>query len=75
MPLDLGTNSQGSYFQEGQEANGNSQHRFITSKSCLTSLIAFCDEMTGSVDEGRAADVIFLDFIKAVITVSHAGQG
>jgi len=40
----------------------------------MTSLIAFCDEMTGSVDERRAADVVCLDFIKTVLTVSHAGR-
>ena len=61
--------------RQDRKVHGNSQHRFITGKSCLTSLTAFCDDMTGSVDEGRAVDVIFLDFIKAVITVSHAGQG
>ncbi|CAM4571371.1 unnamed protein product [Caretta caretta] len=50
----------------------NSQHGFIKSKSCLTNLIAFYDEITGSVDEGKAADVLFLDFSKAFDTVSHS---
>ena len=40
-------------------------------KSCLTSLMAFYNEMTGSVDEGRAVDVIYLDFSKAIDAVSH----
>lgn len=40
-------------------------------KSCLMNLIAFCDEMTSSVDEGRAVDVVYLDFSKAVGTISH----
>lgn len=73
--LGYGTNPHISYFQEGQEVNGNSQHRFITGKSYLTSLTAFCNEMTGSGDKGRAVGVIFLDFSKATITVAHAGQG
>ncbi|CAM4594198.1 unnamed protein product [Caretta caretta] len=38
----------------------------------MTSLIAFYDEITGSVDEGKAVDVLFLDFSKAFDTVSHS---
>ncbi|CAM5138787.1 unnamed protein product [Natator depressus] len=48
----------------------NSQHGFIKGKSCLTNLIAFHDEITGSVDEGKAVDVLFLDFSKAFDMVS-----
>lgn len=33
--------------------------------------MAFCDGTTGWVDEGRAVDVVFLNFIKAFGTVSH----
>ncbi|CAM5139455.1 unnamed protein product [Eretmochelys imbricata] len=50
----------------------NSQHRFTEGKSCLTNLIAFYDEITGSVDEGKAVHVLFLDFSKAFDTVSHS---
>ncbi|CAM4639166.1 unnamed protein product [Lepidochelys kempii] len=50
----------------------NSQHGFTKAKSCLTNVIAFYDKRTGSVDEGKAVDVLFLDFSKAFDMVSHS---
>lgn len=38
----------------------NSQRRFIKDKSYLTNLTTFSDKKTSSVDERRAADVIFI---------------
>ena len=50
---------------------GNSQHGFTKGKSCLTNPIAFYNEKTGSVGEGTAVDVVYLDFSKAFVMVSH----
>ncbi|CAM5135878.1 unnamed protein product [Natator depressus] len=57
---------------EDRKVIRNSQHGFTKGKSCLTNLIAFYDEITGSVDEGKAVDVLFLNFSKAYDTVSHS---
>jgi len=49
----------------------SSQHGFTKGKSCLTNLIAFYNDMTGWVDEGKTLDVAYLDFSKVFDIVSH----
>ncbi|KAK4826240.1 hypothetical protein QYF61_006592, partial [Mycteria americana] len=49
-----------------------SEHEFMKGRSCLTNLISFYDKVTHLVDEGKAVDVVHLDFSKAFNTISHS---
>jgi len=49
-----------------------SQHGLMKGGSCLTNLISFYDQLTRPADEGKAVDVIYLDFSKDFDTVSHS---
>lgn len=47
---------------EEEKELGGSQHRFSKSKSHLSNLTAFCDEVTRPLDKRWAVDVVHLDF-------------
>ena len=48
------------------------QLQFMKGRSCLTNLLSFDDKVTHLVDEGKAADVVYLDFGKVFHTLSHS---
>ncbi|GAB0177995.1 mitochondrial enolase superfamily member 1 [Grus japonensis] len=57
---------------QGKQVIRASQHGFMKGRSCLTSLISFYDKVTCLVDEGKAVDVVYLDFSKAFGTILHS---
>jgi len=42
-----------------------SQHGFMKNRSCTTNLLEFLDKLTQTIDSGKCADVVYLDFAKA----------
>ena len=48
-----------------------SQHGFLESRSCLTNLLEFLEDVTSMIDDGDPVDVVYLDFQKAFDKVSH----
>ena len=48
----------------------DSQHGFTKRKSCLINLIAFYEDITRWINNGKAVDVVYLDFSKAPDTHS-----
>uniref|UniRef100_A0A8B9TCW9 Reverse transcriptase domain-containing protein n=1 Tax=Anas platyrhynchos TaxID=8839 RepID=A0A8B9TCW9_ANAPL len=57
---------------QGNQVIRPSQHGFMKGRSCLMNLISFYDKVMCLVDEGKAVDVVYLDFSKAFDTVSHS---
>ena len=49
----------------------DSQHGFLKGKSCTTNLTVFMDKITRVLDEGKCADIFYLDFAKAFDKVPH----
>ena len=49
----------------------SSQHGFLKTKSCLTNMLCFLEEITKWIDEGSPVDIIYLDFRKAFDKVPH----
>ena len=47
-------------------------HGLMNYRSCLADLISFYDKVTCLVDEGKAVNVVYLDFSKAFDTVPHS---
>ncbi|PKU45103.1 rna-directed dna polymerase from mobile element jockey-like [Limosa lapponica baueri] len=47
------------------------QHRILKGRSCLTNLISFYDKEIHLLDDGKAVDVVYLDFSKAFDTIPH----
>ncbi|XP_073537645.1 uncharacterized protein [Phyllobates terribilis] len=58
-------------YMDKNEVINQSQHGFVTNKSCQTNLISFYDRITDWVDQGNAVDIVYLDFSKAFDKVSH----
>ena len=48
-----------------------SQHGFTKGSSCLTNLLEFYEAVSDWVDEGKAVDIVYLDFKKAFDKVPH----
>ena len=49
----------------------DSQHGFLKGKSCTRNLIVFMDKASKILDEGKNADIVYLDFAKAFDKVPH----
>ncbi|KAJ7420708.1 25-hydroxycholesterol 7-alpha-hydroxylase [Pitangus sulphuratus] len=58
------------HMQNNQRIRPN-HHGFKKAQSCLTNLISFYDKQSCLVDEGKAVDVVYLDFSKAFDTIFH----
>lgn len=61
-----------SRYRKDKKVTGNSHIGLIKYKLCLTNLPAFFNEMTGSVDVGKAMDATYSDFSKAFNSVSQS---
>ena len=58
-------------FLEENNIITDSQHGFRNKRSCLTNLLDFLHDVYEMYEEGRAVDIIYLDFQKAFDKVPH----
>jgi hypothetical protein len=58
-------------FVEENKLITKNQHGFTRNRSCSTNLLEFYGKIYGEFDEGRAIDIIYLDFKKAFDKVNH----
>ena len=58
-------------FLEKNNVIKDSQHGFRNKRSCLTNLLDFLHDIHEMYEEGRAVDIIYLDFQKAFDKVPH----
>ena len=58
-------------FLEKNNIIRDSQHSFRNRRSCLTNLLDFLHDIYEMYEEGRAVDIIYLDFQKAFDKVPH----
>ena len=49
----------------------DSQHGFVSGRSCLMNLIEFFEEVTKKVGEGSAVDVVYMDFSNVFDKIPH----
>ncbi|WP_221628829.1 hypothetical protein, partial [Proteus mirabilis] len=49
----------------------DSQHGFVKGRLCLTNLIEFFEKVIKQVLEGKAVDVVHMNFSKAIDKVPH----
>jgi hypothetical protein len=54
-----------------QELIKDSQHGFMPGRSCASNLAIFLDTATKVLDDGKSADIFYLDFAKAFDKVPH----
>ncbi|XP_059824288.1 uncharacterized protein LOC132393277 [Hypanus sabinus] len=50
----------------------NSQHGFVKGRSCPASLIEFFEDVAKNIDEGRAVEVVHMNFSKAFDKIPYA---
>ena len=58
------------YINENDLLN-ETQHGFVSKRSCLTNLLQFIEKVTDYIDEGYPVDVIFSRFSKTFDKVPH----